>query len=312
MRGPTPHTRAPARAADQRGPPESWPSSSSVDEADLDPYSSPPPSARWRRSSPGCPTGSSEPWTVDAMAEAVRTRPDAVHPLLPAGRQRDPDGLPDRSAGRPRADLLLTTDLIGPDIAYACGFGSEPVLRHRLPRHYGRTPERGAAPRPMRTPARTTVLLALLLGLLLAVAYAVVSSVGQPAEPRPEPSAPSSSAPKPFPTVGTPTPPPDTPRSGAGYPVRSVGRLVEDRSVLVNGRGNADLRYRRAPGNGTRLHFICTGCGPDTWLVEQPRGNPVGGEPSPTRPTSRGPSTRWPWATRPACSSRHPRGPAGR
>ena len=124
-------------------------------------------------------------------------------------------------------------------------------------------------------PGRTTVLLGLLLGLLLAVAYAVVSSVGPPAEPRPEPSP--SSAPPALPTVGTPTPPPDTPRSGAGYPARSVGRLVEDRSVLVDGRGNADLRYRRAPRNGTRLHFICTGCGPDTWLVEQPRGNPVGG-----------------------------------
>lgn len=126
-------------------------------------------------------------------------------------------------------------------------------------------------------PGRTTVLVALLLAVLLAVAYAVVSVVGQPPAPRPEPSPPPTLLPPTLPTVGTPAPPPDTPRSGAGYPARSVGRLAADRSVLVNGRGNADLRYRRATGNGTRLHFICTGCGPDTWLVEQPRGTPVGG-----------------------------------
>ena len=127
---------------------------------------------------------------------------------------------------------------------------------------------------PPQHPRRTTVLVGLLLAVLLAVAYAVVASVGPPSVPRPEPAPlpPLSTTPTP-----PPTPPPGTPRSGAGYPLRSVGRLVEDRSVLVNGRGNADLRYRRAPGNGTRLHFICTGCGPDTWLVEEPRGNPVGG-----------------------------------
>lgn len=129
---------------------------------------------------------------------------------------------------------------------------------------------------PPQHPRRTTVLVGLLLAVLLAVAYAVVASVGPPSVPRPEPAPlpPLSTTPTP-----PPTPPPGTPRSGAGYPLRSVGRLVEDRSVLVNGRGNADLRYRRAPGNGTRLHFICTGCGPDTWLVEQPSGNPVGGGP---------------------------------
>ena len=131
------------------------------------------------------------------------------------------------------------------------------------------------------TPAtRTTVLLGVLLAVLLVAAYAVVSFVGESADPgRSRLLGAAGVDPQPFPSVGTPTPPPDTPRSGAGYPVRNVGRLMADRSVLVNGRGNADLRYRRAPGNGTRLHFICTGCGRDTWLVEQPRGNPVGGGP---------------------------------
>lgn len=68
------------------------------------------------------------------------------------------------------------------------------------------------------------------------------------------------------------------PRQGSGYPVRRLGAL-SDRSVLANGRGQADLRYSRAPHNGTRLHFICTGCDADTWLVEWPRGAAVGGGP---------------------------------
>jgi hypothetical protein len=129
----------------------------------------------------------------------------------------------------------------------------------------------------MREPAhsrRTTVLVGLLLALLLAVAYAVVSFSGAAPEPRPDP-APL----PPFPTVPSPTPPPDTPKAGARYPVHRVHALDRGRSALVNGRGDADLRYRRAPHNGTRLHFICTGCDADTWLVEQPRGNPVGGGP---------------------------------
>ena len=126
-------------------------------------------------------------------------------------------------------------------------------------------------------PTRTTVLVGLLLALLLAVAYAVTS--GSATEPDPPAATDPRSAPTPlppFPTVPTQAPPTDTPRQGAGYPVRTLGALT-DRSVLVNGRGNADLRYRRAPHNGTRLHFICTGCGDDTWLVELPRGNPVAG-----------------------------------
>jgi hypothetical protein len=69
------------------------------------------------------------------------------------------------------------------------------------------------------------------------------------------------------------------PTPGAGYPVRKVGALDADRSVLVNSRGPAELRYRRAAHNGTRLHFICAGCDADTWLVELPGGNPVGGGP---------------------------------
>lgn len=133
---------------------------------------------------------------------------------------------------------------------------------------------------PPRHPRRTTVLVGLLLALLLAVTYAVVASVGPPEEvsrvPDPPPTPATAPTPTPTPTE-TSTPRTGTPRPGAGYPPRSVGRLVRDRSVLVNGRGDAELRYRRAPRNGTRLHFICTGCGPDTWLVEQPRGAAVGG-----------------------------------
>ena len=124
-------------------------------------------------------------------------------------------------------------------------------------------------------PQRTTVLVGLLLAILLVVAYAVVSWSATPPAPAPLPT--------PFPPFPTPPrpsdpPPPDAPTQGAGYPVHKVGALT-DRSVLVNGRGNADLRYRRTPHNGTRLHFVCTGCDADTWLVEEPRGNPIGGGP---------------------------------
>lgn len=123
-------------------------------------------------------------------------------------------------------------------------------------------------------PGRTTVLVGLLLAVLLVVAYAVVSFT--PTPPRPEPKlAPT----PPFPTVQTQGARPGTPTPGVDYPVRKVGALDGDRSVLVNSRGNAELRYRRAPHNGTRLHFICTGCDADTWLVELPGGSPVGGGP---------------------------------
>jgi hypothetical protein len=121
-------------------------------------------------------------------------------------------------------------------------------------------------------PGRTTVLVGLLLALLLAVAYAVVSLGATPPASQQEPDPLP-----PFPTVPSQTPPPETPKPGRGYPPRNVGALGTDRSALVNGHGNADLRYRRAPHNGTRLHFICTGCGADTWLVELPRGTPVSG-----------------------------------
>jgi hypothetical protein len=126
-------------------------------------------------------------------------------------------------------------------------------------------------------PRRTTALVGLGLALLLAVAYAVVSW----SSPDPPPRAGPAPVP-PFPTVVTPTPAPTPaphpPRRGSAYPVRRLGALT-DRSVIVDGRGNADLHYRRARGNGTRLHFICTGCDTDTWLVEWPRGTPVGGGP---------------------------------
>ena len=124
-------------------------------------------------------------------------------------------------------------------------------------------------------PARTTVLLGLLVALLLAVAYAVTARTAGLRDPAPTPTV----APPPFPAAPVRTPPPGTPALGAGYPVRAVGTLDDDRSVLLNGRGNVDLRYRRAPHNGTRVHFICTGCDDDTWLVEHPRGYPVGGGP---------------------------------
>jgi hypothetical protein len=124
-------------------------------------------------------------------------------------------------------------------------------------------------------PARTSLLVGLLMALLLAVASGVVGSVGSPPGPpvqSPRPAPPAPTRPAQAPRTGTPTP-------GTGYPVRKVGALVADRSVLVNARGAAELRYRRAAHNGTRLHFICTGCDADTWLVELPPGNPVGGGP---------------------------------
>src|SRR4051794_8678821 len=105
-------------------------------------------------------------------------------------------------------------------------------------------------------PRRITVLVGLALALLLAVAYAVASwSTAEPG-PRAGPAPPP-----PFPTVAAPTPTrtPHTPEQGSAYPVRRLGAL-SDRSVIVDGHANADLRYRRAPGNGTRVHFICTGC----------------------------------------------------
>ena len=125
-----------------------------------------------------------------------------------------------------------------------------------------------------RHPGRTTVLVGLLLALLLAVAYGVTSYVASTPAPAVGPRSPAASAPPP-----TRSPPAEVPTPGAGYLVRRVGALASDRSVLTNGRGQAELRYRRAPHNGTRVHFICTGCDADTWLVELPRGEPVGGGP---------------------------------
>lgn len=135
----------------------------------------------------------------------------------------------------------------------------------------------------MRTPDRTTGLVGLLLALLLGAAYAVSSASGGDPAPTPGPGV-SRSAPGPgpapaLPTPGGGTPRADVPRPGVAYPVRKVGPLVADRSVLVNGRGAAELRYRRAAHNGTRLHFICTGCDAGTWLVGLPGGDPVGAGP---------------------------------
>ncbi|WP_139209848.1 hypothetical protein [Microlunatus flavus] len=113
-----------------------------------------------------------------------------------------------------------------------------------------------------------------MLGLVLAVGAGLVALTGRApvASPpvAPPPVAPATSA-----RPSTTAPPP---RPGPAYPVRRVGTLG-DRSALVSGRGDAQLRYTRAPGNGTRLHFICTGCDARTWLVEWPRGTAVGGGP---------------------------------
>jgi len=130
-------------------------------------------------------------------------------------------------------------------------------------------------------PGRTTVLVGLALALVLALAYAVtrlgpqVHSPAPPPRPVPSPATATPVAPDPGSTAA-----PAVPRPGRAYPLRDLGAL-HDRSALVPGRGPADLRYARAPGNGTRLHFICTGCDADTWLVELPRGVPVGGGPLP-------------------------------
>jgi hypothetical protein len=132
--------------------------------------------------------------------------------------------------------------------------------------------------------ARTTVLVGLLLVLLLVAAYAVVSAVGRPPEP-PRHADPPTVGPVNPPVVGAQTSPADPPRPGAGYPVRTVGTLEDDRSVLVDGRGNAELRYRRAPHNGTRLHVICTGTTPAPGSSSSPAVSRSTGERCATRPT---------------------------
>ncbi len=141
---------------------------------------------------------------------------------------------------------------------------------------------------PTSRPGRTTALVGVALAVVLVLAYAVVSRVARTDAPPPLPvvtvaPGPSSALPAPptpSPTPTAPTPATAVPRRGKAYPVRELGALGET-SVLASGLGNADLRYRRAPGNGTRVHFICTGCDADTWVVEVPPGAPVAGGPLP-------------------------------
>lgn len=128
---------------------------------------------------------------------------------------------------------------------------------------------------------RTTVLVGLLLGTLLLVG-AVVAPVldgDDPTVPAPAPAAATGSS---VPSPSTTSPARMVPRPGA-VPVQRLGRLGE-RSRIVSGRGGAELRYVRAPRNGTRLHFICTGCDATTRLVGRPSDAVVGGGP-PADPT---------------------------
>lgn len=46
--------------------------------------------------------------------------------------------------------------------------------------------------------------------------------------------------------------------------------------------GRAEVRYARLPSNGTAVYFTCSGCEPDTWLVETSRPWPLSGGPLPT------------------------------
>ncbi len=131
-------------------------------------------------------------------------------------------------------------------------------------------------------PRRTTALVGALLAVLLLVGGWVAAHPAADRHDRPDPATASSAAPAP--AGATPVGPPPSapvrpaaapPRPGAAYPVRELGALA-DRSRLVTLRGNAELRYLRAPANATRLHFICTGCDADTWLSTRVGGAPGG------------------------------------
>lgn len=119
-------------------------------------------------------------------------------------------------------------------------------------------------------PRRTTALVGALLALLLVGGW-VGSSHLRGARTGEVPAPAAARSPSPRPTASPTMPQATAPRPGRAYPVRDLGPLG-DRSRLVTLRGNAELRYGRAPGGATRLHFICTGCGADTWL-----STPVGG-----------------------------------
>ena len=125
-------------------------------------------------------------------------------------------------------------------------------------------------------PRRTTALVGALLALRLGGGGVGSSRLG---------SAGTGEVPAPA-VVRTPTPTPTrtpsptatraaAPRPGRAYPVHDLGPLG-DRSRLVTLRGNAELRYGRASGGATRVHFICTGCDADTWLSTPVDGGSAG------------------------------------
>jgi hypothetical protein len=139
------------------------------------------------------------------------------------------------------------------------------------------TPEREA-----RRARRSTALSGVLLALLL-LGGALVSRAAGPDDgptatsPASVPVAPPgaatpSSTPAPGPSVA--------PRPGPAYAVREVGGLG-GRTRIVSGRGAAEVRWARTPGQATRFHLICTGCDAGTWLVEWPRGPVPGPGPLP-------------------------------
>lgn len=114
-------------------------------------------------------------------------------------------------------------------------------------------------------PRRTTALVGALLALLLVGGWVGSARLrdARPGEaPGPVVAQAPSASPTPSPAGAQATGPP---RPGRAYPVRDLGPLG-GRSRIVTLRGNAELRYGRAPGGATRVHFICTGCDADTWL----------------------------------------------
>jgi len=125
-------------------------------------------------------------------------------------------------------------------------------------------------------PRRTTALAGALLALLLVGGWVGSSQLRGPGEvPAPAVVVTPSPAPSPTPSAGPTAAQATAPRPGRAYPVRDLGPLGE-RSHLVTLRGNAELRYGRAPGGATRLHFICTGCDADTWLSALVDGRAAG------------------------------------
>lgn len=130
--------------------------------------------------------------------------------------------------------------------------------------------------RPTRSVVVPAVIFLAVLGLLAAIVHDRALESGRSPETQPTVT--------PFPSnlgPGRQTPPPDTPVPGSGYPVRTLGQLPA-KATTVTGQGQAEVRYARRPSNGTAVHFTCSGCGPNTWLVETSRPWPLSGGPLPT------------------------------